>query len=312
MDTTAQMVKESSVCIVVDTSVFNVNRAVSRGDVLVTAAENGEAKSATINQKRVSVGKKLIDSPELRVIWAHDAATRDWLRFRSVPSEIIRSGAYLVSVEALPAVYEYLEARAQEREALVQKFAVAYVEQVRAAKKELGPLWRADQYPSAEGIVAAFGFSWRVIEVGTPDAKLRTVSRAMFEKEREKAEKVWSNSVGLINEALAEGLAEVINHLAEKLGGGDEPPKRLHASAVEQVTAFLDVFDSRNLTRNADLAALAEKARGLLSGVDAKLLKTDKDTRVAVAAGFAAVRAGLDVMLENRPARAVTFVDEEV
>ena len=304
----AEMAEKSSVCIIIETSKFNVRRAVPRSAVRVDSVQDGGAPDKAM----LAVGKDLVDSDELRAIESYDASTKAWLGSRAVPDELLRNSAFRVSVDALADVYEYLERRSKDRKPLVKVFRAAYPGLVKAARERLGALWSPAQYPDVALIEQAFSFSWRVVEIGVPGEKLRSVSRALFEKEREKAESAWSNAVGQINEALAKGMAQVVGHLAEKLGGGDERPKRLRESAVKHVAEFLDTFDQRNLTKNADLADLVDKARKLLSGVDAKMLRGDAAVRGAVARGFADVKAGLDKMLEDRPARAITFSDEEV
>lgn len=306
---TPEQVRDASVCLVVEASQFRVHRTVPKDEVNVVPTAGGAAKP---DKKMVAVTKTLLESRELRAIETHIAATKAWIASRAVPSELIRAGAYLLSVDALVEVYGHLEKRAGELTALVERFSAAYPNHVREARKKLGPLWSADQYPAASAVASKFSFTWRVVEVGTPDAKLRSISRALFEKERAKAEQVWSSAVGQINQALAAGMADVVGHLAEKIGGGDEKPKRLRQAAVKRVSDFLDTFDSRNLTKNADLAALVEKARRIISGVDAKQIRDDEGLRRSVAAGFAEVKAGLDTMLEDRPGRAITFADEEV
>lgn len=303
-------VRESSVCIIISASKFSTRRTVRKGDVKVDSTVSGEVDD--IDQDVVTVAKSLLDSPELRAIAGHDHYTKRWVRMNSVPSPLLRAGAFLVSVDALAEVYEYLEARKIERVELIAAFAAAYPGLVKAARESLGPLFDATEYPAAAAITSQFDLEWQVVEMGTPDNKLRAISRALFEKERDKAEKVWSNAVGQINAMLAEGMAKVVEHLSEKLGGGDEKPKRLRESAVARVMEFLDTFDKRNLTRNADLAGLVAQGRMLLSGVSAKDLKDDDKLRARVSKGFAEINAGLSKMMEDRPARAITLADEEV
>jgi len=313
VEATPQDVRDSSVCILIDTSRFSVRRAVPRSEVNVEATTYAvPTGDREVDQDVVTVAKELLDSPELRAIATHDHYTKRWIRAHSVPSPLLRAGAFLVSVDALAEVYEYLERRRDERAALIAQFTEVYPQKTADARKRLGPLFDPTQYPAASVIAGAFGLEWQVVEMGTPDSKLRAVSKALFERERDKAEKVWANAVGQINEMLAAGMAKVVGHLAEKLGGADgEKPKRFRESSIAHVTEFFDTFGSRNLTRNADLAALVDKGRKLLSGVDAKELKSDDKLRARVAAGFVEINASLGKMLENRPARAITLEDEE-
>lgn len=305
---TTDEIRGNSICFVISTSRMTVRRTVSKGDVKVESVGAGQDP----DQEMVTVAKDLLDSPELRAIATFDHVTKLRVKQRSVPSPLLRSGAYMIAVDGLSDMYDYLEGRKKDREPLEAAFLAAYPKLVDEARKRLGALFDPSEYPSPRAIGRLFRFEWQVVEIGTPDQKLRAVSQALFEKEREKAEKVWVNAVGQINEALAAGMAEVVAHLSERLGGGDGPPKRFRASAVTRVTEFLDAFEQRNITKNRVLSDLVGKARRLLSGVDAAALKEDGALRRSVAAGFAEIKGTLDKMLEDRPARAISLADEEV
>ncbi len=309
----ADNVRANSICVLISLSKFTVKRAVRQGDVTVEATAAGSrAAGDVIDQDCVTVAKDLLDSPELRAIVTFDNATKLWVRSRTVQSPLLRSSAYILTVDALPEMYRYLEERKKARVALEVGFAVVYPALVDAAKARLGPLFDFSEYPSPSAIRRLFGFEWQVVEIVTPNAKLRSISQALFEKEKAKAEAVWSTAVGQINDALAVGMAEVVAHLGERLGGGDEPPKRLRESAIKRVTDFLDAFAQRNVTGNAQLAKLVGDARKMLSGVDAKQIKKDGDLRRRLAQGVAEIKTSLDGMLEARPGRAIDLVSDAI
>lgn len=306
-----QMVRENSVCLVIDVSRFSVRRSVGKDEVSVETKLKGD-----VDQTTVAVAKDLLDSPELREIVTHDHYTKLQVKAWSVPSELMRAGAYLLSLDALKETDDYLVMRLAERGELVKKFRTAYPALVKTAKTRLGPLWKAEEYPAVATLEEAFKFVWRFVEIGTPDAKLKTISQALFKREADKADKLWSNSVGQIEEALAQGMADVIGHLAEQLTGGEDgKPKRFREASVKRAQEFLAFFDKKNLTKNADLTALVDQARSLINGGAAdvtKSLKTDKDARAQVVAGFADIKKNLAKMLEDRPARAISFSEEPV
>jgi hypothetical protein len=302
-------IRKDSICIIIKTSRFTTRRTVAQADVTVEATDD---KKSVPDQDMVTVAKDLLDSAELRRIATFDHITKLWVKARSVPSPLLRSGAYMFSINSLEDMYGYLEQRKKDREPLMDEFAAAYPGLVRAAKIKLGPLFDAKQYPPADVIKREFSFDWQVIEIDTPNEKLRSVSQALFEKEKAKAEMVWSSAVGQINDALAAGMAEVVAHLAERMGDGDEAPKRFRASAVKKVQDFLDNFAGRNLANSAELTKLVTDAKKLLSGVDAKELKKDGELRKRVVQGFGEIKASLDGMLENKPMRAFAAKDDEV
>ncbi len=301
-------IRKNAVCFIIRTTRMTVRRTVPQGDVKVETTAAGKDP----DQEMVSVAKDLLDSKELRAIATFDHVTKLRVKRLSVPSPLLHSSAYLIATEGLADLYEYLELRKKDREPLEAAFEAAYPALVADAKKRLGTLFDPTEYPAPRVLRQLFSFEWQVVEIGTPDAKLRSVSQALFEKEKAKAEQVWANAVGQVNEALAQGMAAVVAHLSARLGGGDEPPKRFRASAIKRVTDFLDAFGNRNIAQNADLTKLVGDARKLLSGVDVKAIKGEADTRKRVVAGFVEISKSLDGMLEARPARAISLADEEV
>lgn len=302
--------RDSSICVIIRTSRFTTRRTVKSEDVTVEAndAKGGEQP----DQEMVTVAKDLLDSPELRAIATFDHYTKLWFKSRSVPSPLLRSSAYMFAIDALEDMYAYLEQRAKDRQPLIEAFKAALPAHVKTAKEKLGPLFDRTEYPRAADVDALFTFEWQVVEIGTPDQKLRGVSQALFEKEKAKAELVWSSAVGQIEQALAAGMQDVVTHLAERLGGGDEKPKRFRESALRKVTDFLDAFAQRNIGGSEQLAGLVAKAKALTNGVDVKALKDDAKVRQQVVAGFADIKKSLDTMVEAKPSRAIAGADDEV
>lgn len=306
----AERIQKNSICVLIKMGRFTVRRTVQQAEVNVEAT-NGK-KSDAVDQDLVTVAKDLLDSQELRDIVTYDDITKRWVKEKTVQSPLLRSSAYLLDVDALPEMYSYLEQRKKDRGPLVKAVRKAYPGLIEVAKKRLGPLFDITQYPRVEAVEALFVFEWQVIEISTPNEKLRTISKALFEKEKEKAERVWQSAVGQINDALTEGMQEVVKHMADRLGGGDEPPKRFRESALKKVTDFLDNFKQRNLAGSAELDRLAGDARKLLSGVTVKDVRKDADLQKRLRLGIGEIKITLDKMMEARPARAgAVFGSEE-
>lgn len=307
----ADRMKRASICVVISTSRFTTRRTVKSEEVNV---ESAEKKDEDIDQEQITVAKELLDSPQLRAVATFDHYTKLWFKARSVPSPLLRSGAYMFAADALPEMYEYLEQRAKERMPLIQAFKDELPALKAAAKAKLGPLYDEAEYPVGPQVDRMFSFSWQVIEVSTPSDKLRGISQAIFEKEKAKADKVWTDAVSQITDALALAFGKVVDHFQKRLGGGDEPPKRFRESALKQVNDFLEAFAQRNIAGSEQLAALVTQAKTLVSGVDVKQLKDAKDggVRKRVAEGFAQIQKSLDDMMENRPARAIARKGDEV
>lgn len=308
--------QNNSLCVMINTSRFTTKRTVSKSEVNVeaTAMEDGALVAPEVDQDSVVVSKELLKSKELRAISSFDQNTKRWFRRGSVPSPLLRSSAYMFDAAALPMMYEYLEQRAETRRALVEAFKVVLPSVTEQAKKDLGPLFVPSEYPKVEDVDKLFSFSWQVIEIGTPNEKIRSVSQAIFEKEKAKAEQVWANAADQITDALAAGLQDVVEHLSGLLTGGDEggAKKGLRAPAIERANAFFDAFAQRNITNREDLAKMVEDAKKLIAGVDAATLKKDNDLRKNVVDGLATIKTDLAKMMVDRPGRAIARADEEV
>jgi hypothetical protein len=307
----ADRMRDTSICVIINTARFTTRRTVDKAEVSVEATE--AKKDEEVDQDAVHVAKDLLDSPALRAIATFDHYTKLWFKARSVPSPLLRSSAYMFSIDALADMYAYLEQRKVERVALMDAFIKDYPTLVKKAKEKLGPLFDESEYPRVSELRRMFRFTWQVVEIGTPDEKIRRVSQQIFEKEKAKAEEVWTSAVGQIEDALAAAFSGVVEHLGERLGDGQEKPKRLRESALKRVNDFLDAFAQRNVGGSDRLAVLVDKAKKVTSGVDIKALREDGGVRKAVATGFQEIKASLDKMMEDRPSRAaVALGDEEV
>ena len=90
----------------------------------------------------------------------------------------------------------------------------------------------------------------------------------------------------------------------------DGKKKIFKASSVENVRAFLDGFTDRNLADDKALEELVNQARQALTNINAKDLRKDDDLRANATKVFSDIRATLDTMIVDRPARQISF-DEE-
>lgn len=306
----AREMQEGSICIFIKTKRLTTKRAVDQDKVNVEASDGADED---IDQDSVTVAKELLKSKELKAIAAYDHYTRRWFRQRSVPSPLLKSSAYCFATSALPDMYEYLEKRFEDRKPLIEAFVTALPGLKAQAEKDLGPVFDATEYPASDQAARdLFDFTWQVVEITSPNRKMRSVSQAIFEKEKAKAEQTWVTAAGQIEQALAQGMAKLVEHLGKQLGNGTDKPKRLRQESIKNVLAFLDTFQQRNISGNADLAKLVEDAKNLVKDVDVKDVRKDVDLRKRLVEGVASVTAKLDTMIEDKPNRAIALDGDEV
>lgn len=289
---------ESSVCLVLQFSSLWTKRAVSTEHLDVEA-----------DKSMFHISKDLFEAPELKAIQKIDREIRGWLGDRSLPSPLFKRAAMLFSVDMIEDVYEFLESKAKERTALIEKLVEASPRIIREAKERLKDQWKKSEYPSKEALEQAFDLRWQVIEWG-PDKKLKTISKAIYDKERKKAEAEWADATSQIRDALRGGMQELITHMVDRLAGEGGEAKRFKQASIDKIELFLETFNKRNILGDDDLKALVDKARKAMSGVDAKMLRDDDKARTSVTKSFGEIKTVLDTMMENAPKRRMTLDDE--
>jgi len=144
--------------------------------------------------------------------------------------------------------------------------------------------------------------------------KLAALSPEIFKREQEKRSKELIDAAREMQAALRVALAELVGDMIERLTQPDDNGKKKvirPGKLVDNVRDFVASFNVRNLTNDTELAALTEKAKAILEGVDADTLCKDLDIRKSVRQGFEAIKSNLDGMLTEKPARMLSLDDDE-
>lgn len=312
-----QGVIDNSICLKLSFSRLGTKRSVKKSQVAEKA--QGEKTDGTdvpvavyADTSMVHVGKDILDSPELRAILSHHISIRTWVVARSVPSPLFKVGVFVLPVTLLDEVYAYLEQELAVDMKLRDAFYAEYERLKGEAQTRLKELYNPADYPPVERLAAAFSITWSLIEWSTP-GKLKKLNKALYDKEKAKAEAEWANATLTIRDALRVSMADLVDHFMERLSGDEDgKPKRLHEKRVKDLNEFMELFKARNLTGDADLAGLVEKAQKIMSGVDVTSLRGDADIRQRVTEGFTEIKAALDTMVEDLPSRKFALGDDEV
>lgn len=196
---------------------------------------------------------------------------------------------------------------AARRSTLVDAFLTSYPSLCHGAAARLRSLYNPADYPPAEYVEHQFSLTWQYISFGVPD-QLREISTKIWHDEREKAALVMAEAGREIQQVLRAAMAELVTHMRDRLKDGpDGKPLRFKESTVSNLVEFLGTFDFRNVTDDAELKTLVERARGLLSGVSAEELRTTADVRTRVQNGMADLAAELATMVVKKPGRKFRF-----
>jgi hypothetical protein len=254
------------------------------------------------------VSKAILESKELDAIKTLDGEMRAWLGKRALPSPF-RRGTYLIPLALVEPVDARIAAYQEQRRGTVEQFLTVYDTAVSDAKQRLNGLFDASDYPGAEKVRAAFTVDVRYLAFGVPE-KLESIRRDIFEREKAKAAASWREAGDEVRLALRAALAELVDHMVERLhGNGDGKPKVFRDTLVTNVQEFLELFDARNVTDDGQLAEVVERCRSVLGGIDADALRASDAIRTKVRDGMTHVRAVLDTMVIDRPARRIVLED---
>lgn len=258
------------------------------------------------NTDNLHVGKRLLECDEYRAIAIHDGRTRDYVDRVSLPSPF-KAGTYVIPIGLISTVDATLCDFADRRAELVADFANVYDSAKRQAERQLGDLYREEEYLSLTALRAAYRLEWQYVTLAAPD-QLKALSADVYNREKARLQTQWDDAIDTMRDALRVGLAELVNDLVGRLNDGDKKFKP--TKLLGRFTEFLETFDARNVTNDEELAALARQARELLAGVDAENIKTP-EIRAQVREGFAVAKVQLD-QLETvaKKARRITFEDE--
>lgn len=256
----------------------------------------------------VRVSKVLLDSTELQNVKRLDADIRRFVYSTCLPFEV---GVHLLPFPLIETAEERLREFQAEREKRVEAFIAAYPRLCSEASLRLRSLYNPNDYPPVDQVRAKFSLAWRYVNFGVP-GQLRSISVEIFKNEREKAAKAMADAAADIQQVMRASLAELVGNLQDRLGTDEEgKPKRLRASTVENLREFLNSFDFRNVVDDQELKAQVERARLLISGVDADTIRSNEALRAQLGRGMDEIKTKLSTMVVSGPRRKFRFDEEE-
>jgi hypothetical protein len=263
----------------------------------------------------VHVAKSILESPELQAIQRWHGQVRAYLKRRCLPSPF-RHGVYLIRLPLVSEVMERLGEFERGQQELIETFMAYYrgVYEQRTdpnslLRQRLQSLYDPADYPSPERVRQAFCFEAQLWEIGTPGA-LKSLDRALYERELAKMQNVWDDARATITQVLLKEFRDMTRRLADRLTPGEDgKPKVFRDSLVGNLQEWLDVFDRRALTDDADLIALVQKARALISGLDPNTIRESEGLKAEIAQEMQDITAKLDACIIEKPGRLIDLDD---
>ena len=248
-----------------------------------------------------SAGKKLIDTqhPKFRAVTAVRSRAVNYWKGLSLPYP--ETGIRLIKQNSLDEFARHMTGLRQELEEAVVQLDEHYDELTLAARRRLGSLYSAADYPvSLQGL---FSVDWDFPSVEPPEY-LQRLNPELYEQECERVRSRFDEAVRLAEAAFTDEFSQLVSHLCERLNGeADGRQKVFRNSAVDNLRDFFERFRSLNVGTNVELDRLVDQAQQVVSGVRPQSLRDNAELRQNVATKLSGVQSVLDGLLVDRPRR---------
>jgi hypothetical protein len=249
----------------------------------------------------VSAAKKLLDTshPSFKLVTSTRGRILNFWRGLSLPYP--EPGIRLIRQDDIAAFNVQMTTLQAELAAAVAELDQRYDELKQAARRRLGSLYNASDYP--DSLVDLFSVTWD-FPAFEPPAYLRQVSPELYEQESRRITARFEEAVQLAEQAFTEEFSKVVAHLTERLAGQEDgKPKVFRDSAVENLREFFERFRHLNVRSSEDLERLVEQSQQIIRGVEPQQLRDNPPLRQQIATQLSSVQSVLDGMLVDRPRR---------
>lgn len=251
--------------------------------------------------KFLSAGKKLLDTahPAFRAVTGIRSRAVTFWKERSLPFP--EPGIRLIRQDDVREFDLQMGEFRRELDSAVVELDRHYEDLRLAARVRLGELFDPSDYP--ETLVGLFGIEHDFPSV-EPPPYLQQLSPDLYHQECRRVSARFDEAVRLAEQAFVEELARLIDHITERLTGQEDGrPKVFRDTAVTNLTEFFERFRSLSVRSNEQLDELVRTAQRIVRNVQPQDLRDSRWLRSDVANRMAAVQAGLDQMMVDRPRR---------
>jgi hypothetical protein len=275
--------------------------------------EDAEGQKPKADPSFLHVSQDLLDRKELKKLAHLTSQFIAWIRTRTVPSPIgMGLGFYLLRMDASQEIDAALHTFVRKRRELLDAFEEKYDKLIQDARVKRGEFFEAADYPPFDEIRKRYTVEARYLSYNVP-AALERINRDLYEREKQKVALDWATAAEEVRAALRTSFAGLVSHFAERLGTDEATgkPRTFHASAVAKLKDFLDTFEMRDMTDDQELKQIIAKAKDLITGVDAKQIRSQEGLRTALETGFLDIKEATTKMIGVRK-RKYTIDDDDV
>ena len=307
--TAAQNITENTTCLVLRFGSIAVERKVAKGKIKQRGKDDELMEDAPVevdaDKDLLRVTKKLIESKEFDAIGKDRRAFTRWLRTICVPS-LFKEGIYRVSFKAVPKVSEKLKELIAKDQENVEKFLPVYRERCDETKAKLGGLGEDMDYPPLAKVQNAFFIDYHWMTFSTDEKLKQEVSEQFFLEAKAHTEGKMQQATDAIVLMMRQELQAMVDHLVDVLGPNDDgTKKKFHSSTVTKIKEFLDNFQLRNVTNDAQLDIIVQSAKALLDGVSVEDIKKNEAAHDNTLNGMNMVKQCLDQLVVQAGTRKI-------
>ena len=271
--------------------------------------KNGAAPSVFVASDRVKSNKMLIRSTKLERLNKAMNALKGRVESMSIPS-YFRPGMFVSKQSNVNTVEQTLkEGWRSIEENELKDFIAGYEEDVKAAqftpvrKGGLGPLFNANDYPTADDVRKMFSIEWYWMALSVPE----NIPDELKAEANEKFKRRMEDAAAQIEQALRAELLELVAHAEERLTPvPGEKPRIFRDSAIGNIIQFISTFDSRDVFGDERLKQVVEQAKSVLvdekgnAKIDPQKLRDYPSVRETARQKFADIRKSLDGLIEEQ------------
>lgn len=268
---------------------------------LSNSQKDQAANSFGAEGKFLSAGKKLLDTshPAFKAVTAIRGRSVAYWKGISLPFP--EPGIRLIPQNSIDEFTERMSCFRGELDEAVLELNEHYDDLRSAASERLGDLFDPSDYPTTLVGMFAIEHDFPSVE---PPPYLRQLSPELYQQECQRVQSRFDEAVQLAEQAFIEELARLVDHLSERLSGAaDGKPKVFRDSAVTNMAEFFERFRGLNVRSNEQLDELVGNAQRVVRGVEPQQLRDSQTLRQTISTQMAAVQAGLDQLLVDRPRR---------
>jgi hypothetical protein len=178
-----------------------------------------------------------------------------------------------------------------------------------AAKVNFDPDGMFSEFEYPDNIDHKFHFGWKYLQMETPD-KLKSISMDFYNREKQKIMDELETTKDDCIKALRTSFAGLVNHLIERFTGKSKYKNRktgrmvtkdnqFHDSTIDNFYDFFGYFSDRNVFGDAELQDLVEKAKDVLKGRDAGIIKENDSLKKQIAGQMSEVQQAINELVKK-------------